>query len=69
MTTDVDRQQLVLLAGWNPLTYFLQVFRSPLLGEWPAWDSLLGALVITVVNVLVGCTAFSRSRRRLAYWL
>lgn len=69
MTTDVDRQQLVLLAGWNPLTYFLQVFRSPLLGEWPGWDSLIGAVVITVVNVLVGYAAFSRSRRRLAYWL
>lgn len=69
MATDVNRQQLVLLAGWNPLTYFLQIFRSPLLGEWPGWEILVGALAITAINVLVGYATFNRSRRRLAYWL
>jgi len=69
MTTDVDREQLIFLAGWNPLTYFLQVFRSPLLGEWPGLDSLVGALLITVVNVVVGYLAFCRTRPRWAYWV
>jgi ABC-2 type transport system permease protein len=69
VTTDVDREQLVLLAGWNPLTYFLQLFRSPLLGEWPGIDSLVGALAWTVINVALGLWFFGRSRTRLAYWL
>lgn len=69
VTTEVGREQLIFLAGWNPLTYFLQVFRSPLLGEWPGIDSVIGALLITVVNVVFGYRAFCRSRTRWAYWL
>lgn len=69
VTTEMDREQLVLLAGWNPLTYFLQLFRSPLLGEWPGIDSLIGALSWTVVNVALGLWFFGRNRTRLAYWL
>lgn len=69
LTTDVNRQQLALLAGWNPLTYFLQVFRSPLLGEWPGLDSIIGAATFTVLNIGVAAIAFSRSRTRWGYWL
>ena len=69
LTTDVDREQLIFLAGWNPFTYFLQVFRSPLLGEWPGVDSIVGALLITIVNVVVGYLAFCRTRPRWAYWV
>lgn len=67
-TTEMDREQLVFLAGWNPLTYFLQFFRSPLLGEWPGIDSVVGAILITIVNVTVGYLVFCRTRTRWAYW-
>lgn len=69
VTTDVNRAQLVFLAGWNPLTYLLQLFRSPLLGEWPGIDSLVGALVVTVVNLIAGYLTFCRTRPRWAYWV
>ena len=67
-TTEVDRQQLLLLAGWNPLTYFLEAFRAPLLGQWPLPAIFAGVLLITAVNGIVGFLAFARTRTRWAYW-
>jgi ABC-2 type transport system permease protein len=69
LTTDVTQRQLLAIAGWNPLTYFLQIFRSPLLGEWPGLDSLIGALLWTAANVALALWVFARGRTRWAYWL
>lgn len=69
VTTDIARAQLILLAGWNPLTYLLQLFRAPLLGEWPGAMSVVGAFAITFANTVVGFIVFSRTRPRWAYWL
>lgn len=69
IATDVTRSQLVFLAGWNPLTYLLQLFRAPLLGQWPGTAAVVGSLLITAINIVFGLLAFSRTRTRWAYWL
>ena len=66
---ELSAGQRAILAGWNPLAYLLDMSRSPLLGATPATVSMIGAGVITVVNVLVGVVHFSRVRNRLAYWV
>lgn len=69
VTTDLSNAQLVALAGWNPLAYLLQFFRTPLLGDWPSTAIIVGTAIITVVNVMIALVHFSRTRDRLAYWL
>lgn len=61
--------QRAIVAGWNPLAYLLDITRSPLLGSFPSTTSLIGAGVITVLNVIIGIIHFSRVRDRLAYWV
>lgn len=69
VTSDLSRNQLAALSGWNPLAYLLQFLRAPLLGEWPSWLTVWACLGITLVNLLAGIVHFSRTRYRLAYWL
>lgn len=69
VANDLTTGQKAALAGWNPLAYFLEIVRAPLLGEWPGQVALIGAAVITVLNCCVGVWHFSRVRTRLAYWV
>lgn len=69
VASDLSNRQLVLLSGWNPLTYLLELFRTPLLGETPSSITLIGVAIITVVNVTIGIVHFSRTRDRIAYWV
>jgi len=69
VTTDLSRAQLAAIAGWNPLAYLLDLFRDPLLGQWPTTAVIVGSLVSTALNVIIGLAYFSRSRNRVAYWL
>jgi len=66
---ELSSGQRAIVAGWNPLAYLLDITRSPLLGSSPSTISLIGAGVITAVNVVVGIVHFSRVRDRLAYWV
>lgn len=61
--------QITALSGWNPLAYFLQFLRSPLLGEPLTTAVVVGTLGFTVANCFIGLVHFSRTRDRLAYWL
>ena len=69
VTTDLSNAQIAALAGWNPLAYFLQFLRSPLLGEPLTTAIVIGTAGFTFVNVLFAVVHFSRTRDRLAYWL
>jgi ABC-type polysaccharide/polyol phosphate export permease len=69
VASDLSNRQLVLLSGWNPLTYLLELFRTPLLGKDPSTITLIGVAIITVVNVTVGIVHCSRTRDRIAYWV
>jgi len=69
VTTDVTNQQLAWLAGWNPLAYFLEFLRGPLLGQMPTTAVVIGTLGFTVANCLIALVHFGHTRDRLAYWL
>lgn len=69
VTTDLNREQLIAIAGWNPFAYLLQFVRDPLLGSWPAATVVLGTALITIANLALGMVRFSRTRPSLAYWL
>jgi len=69
VTTDLSNAQIAALAGWNPLAYFLQFLRAPLLGEPLTTAIVLGTFGFTAANCLIGLVHFSRTRDRLAYWL
>lgn len=69
VASDLSNAQIAALAGWNPLAYFLEFFRTPLLGEWPTTAVVVGTIGFTVANVLIALVHFSHTRDRLAYWI
>jgi ABC-type polysaccharide/polyol phosphate export permease len=69
VTTDLSKSQLAVIAGWNPLAYFLELLRAPLLGQTPTTAVVIGACGFTIANCLIAVVYFGHSRDRLAYWL
>jgi len=69
VATDVSRAQLAWLVSWNPIAYFLDFLRAPLLGQTPTTAVIIGSFAFTAANVLIAFIHFSRTRDRLAYWL
>jgi len=57
------------LIEWNPFTYLLGAFRDPLIGAPLEVKNYVGAVVITVANLLIALVVFSRSRSRIPYWV
>lgn len=57
------------LIEWNPFTYLLDAFRSPLIGAPLEVKDYVGALLITLANVVLGVIVFSRTRSRVPYWV
>jgi ABC-type polysaccharide/polyol phosphate export permease len=53
----------------NPLSYFLEIVRAPLLGEPINLSSWITVLAITFIGYAVTLIAFSRFRTRIAYWV
>ena len=57
------------MVEYNPVYHFLELVRSPLLGEWPDPISWGAVLAITLVGWFVTFSLFARFRSRIAYWL
>lgn len=57
-----------IVAG-NPFYHFIDIVRSPLLGQQPAMFSWIAALVFTAVGTLVCFLVFVQFRNRISYWL
>jgi ABC-type polysaccharide/polyol phosphate export permease len=53
----------------NPLFAFINVVREPLLGKTPSLWSYLVILVVTLVGWVATFKAFSRYRKRIAFWV
>jgi ABC-type polysaccharide/polyol phosphate export permease len=53
---------------WNPFYYLMETFRGPLIGTAET-RLFVGAIIVTVVNVLLGIIVFSRARSRIPYWV
>jgi ABC-type polysaccharide/polyol phosphate export permease len=55
------------IVDWNPLYYFIEIIRAPLLGQVPPRDYYLVVLVSTAVGYFMAVLAYMRMRRRLAF--
>jgi ABC-type polysaccharide/polyol phosphate export permease len=53
----------------NPLYRFIDIVRSPMLGQAPSLTSWIFVLVLTVVGWGFALMLFARFRRRIAYWI
>jgi ABC-2 type transport system permease protein len=58
-----------LLLALNPFAYLMNAFRAPLIGTPLLASYYIGTAIVTLINVVLGVAAFTRSRSRLPYWL
>jgi len=54
---------------FNPFTHYLAIFREPILYDQFAWRSWVIVLSITAVGWIIGLTVFSKTRKRIVFWL
>jgi ABC-type polysaccharide/polyol phosphate export permease len=57
------------LVDFNPLYYFLEVIRDPLLGNAPAPSVWAVAIGLTLIHGAIAIPFFSRFNKRIAYWV
>jgi ABC-2 type transport system permease protein/lipopolysaccharide transport system permease protein len=58
-----------LFVHLNPLYYFLELMRAPMLGQSPEQGVWIIALALTVVGWGITLPIYARWRRRLTFWL
>lgn len=57
------------IADYNPLFYFVDILRSPLMGEYPSLHTLTVMAGITVAGWLATFIVAVRMQPKLAYWV
>ena len=60
---------LMFIVRLNPLYYFIDAVRSPLLGLVPSPSTYLVLIAFAVVGSLLAFYCFVRTRARVAYWV
>jgi len=58
----------LIMVQLNPLYYFIEIVRAPLLGTIPAGSIYLWAVVITLAGWAMTYWVFRRFHARIAYW-
>ena len=58
-----------LFVDYNMLYHYVEIVRSPLLGQLPSANSWLMVVLATILGWALAIFLFSRFRRRIAYWL
>ena len=53
---------------WNPFTYFIDVFRAPIVDGIIPWDSWMFCLIFSAVFGLIAFGLFAHFRRRIVFW-
>ena len=53
----------------NPLYYFIEILRAPLLGSFPSTQIWVVAVAITVAGWVVALPVYARYRRQISYWI
>jgi ABC-type polysaccharide/polyol phosphate export permease len=59
----------LLLVDFNPVFYFIEIVRAPLLGHFPPVGYWKVTCLITFAICLIGFPVFRRFRARVAYWV
>lgn len=53
----------------NPITYFIDIIRDPLLGKFPTFNNWLIISILAVAGLLISFFVFSKVRSRIAFWI
>src|SRR5262249_46429292 len=69
MPGSLRASQAKLLLYGNPFYHLIEVVRGPLLGDPPAVEIWLGALISTALALGAGLMLYGRFRDRVPYWL
>lgn len=62
-------QTRTYITDFNPFFHLLEIVRAPLLGNAPTMVNYLVVLLISLINVAVVGTFFTRFRARISYWV
>jgi lipopolysaccharide transport system permease protein len=62
-------QTRTYITDFNPFFHLLEIVRAPLLGNAPTMGNYLVVLLISLLNVAVVGTFFTRFRARISYWV
>lgn len=54
---------------YNPFSHFLALVRDPLLGTLPPASAVHAALLITLINGVLGIVCYTLFYRRLSFWI
>lgn len=58
-----------VLLKYNPIYYFLDITRSPLIGEMPLGISWIVSVVIAVVGTCLALCILGKYRSKISYWI
>ena len=58
-----------LLLDLNPFYYLVEIVRSPLMGNPPSFQVILGAVLITIMGWAIAMLFYTALRWRLPYWV
>ena len=61
--------QKIWILNFNPMYFFIESVRAPLLGGVVPIEIWIGMLICSVIIFLLSAYTFGRFRNRLAYWL
>ena len=62
-------RDLAFIADYNPLTYYIEVIRQPLLGQLPSSGTYILVCAMTVLGLAASTLVFARTRHRIVFWL
>lgn len=57
------------IANSNPIAWFVESFRNPLLGRELRTDYIVFILLLTIANVLSGTYAYGKLKSKIKYWI
>jgi ABC-type polysaccharide/polyol phosphate export permease len=58
----------MILLKLNPLYYFLEIFRVPILaGQWPSSTAIIISTVLAFIVLVLGWVTFTRRANEFAY--
>ena len=66
---DQVREHMPLIVDYNPVYYFVEMLRAPLLGRAPEVKIYLTVLAVTLLGYIISLTFYGLFKRRINYWL
>lgn len=58
-----------IIVQWNPVAYFIEIVREPLLGKLPSANCWMVVSMFAVLGSLFSFFVFSKTRSRIPFWV